>query len=344
MATEETDEPLTETTAGVVGDHTAEAFANIGNETRLTILLALWEAYDPQGDDEPVPFTDLRKRVGVRDSGQFHYHLDKLTGEFVAATDDGYSLTNAGHKIVRAIIAGIGLEDPAFEVRPENCQCPACGSPTLWEYDDRQIVVHCPECEPESEASAPRERAPTTDDDHGRVFFRASFDPAGVINRPPEDVLIAHKLDAMRRQELMQAGVCPECSGVVQSSFVVCDSHEADRPCSHCGRRYEIELQSECTVCKKSMHVPADVAVQAHPKFQAAFVDLGYSFGLAADDDLEFAELMTLGEQYESEASLVSEDPRRVAVTATFGDRRFRAVFDENVDIVEFEEKCGGSG
>jgi DNA-binding transcriptional ArsR family regulator len=48
----------------------AEAFAVVGNETRLAILEALWRS-----PERPVTFSDLRRRVGMRDSAQFNYHL-----------------------------------------------------------------------------------------------------------------------------------------------------------------------------------------------------------------------------------------------------------------------------
>lgn len=50
-----------------------EAFALLANETRVSALEALWESRG-----EIVPFSELRRRVGVRDAGQFHYHLSKL--------------------------------------------------------------------------------------------------------------------------------------------------------------------------------------------------------------------------------------------------------------------------
>jgi DNA-binding transcriptional ArsR family regulator len=50
-----------------------EAFAALGDPTRIAILRALFE--DPH---EPTAFSDLRRAVGVRDSGQFNYHLGEL--------------------------------------------------------------------------------------------------------------------------------------------------------------------------------------------------------------------------------------------------------------------------
>ena len=47
-----------------------EAFAALTDETRLEILQELWES-----DIQTVPFSELRRAVGIRDPGQFNYHL-----------------------------------------------------------------------------------------------------------------------------------------------------------------------------------------------------------------------------------------------------------------------------
>lgn len=51
-----------------------EAFAVLGNEIRVDILRALWEA------GEPLAYSELQERIGVCDSGRFNYHLRKLVG------------------------------------------------------------------------------------------------------------------------------------------------------------------------------------------------------------------------------------------------------------------------
>lgn len=100
-----------EAAARAAGAGVVDAFELLGGETRLAILVALWESYDPHATDTAVSFTELFERVGTRHSGNVTDHLDRLTGHFVEATDDGYRLRNAGLEIVRAVIAGAGLED-----------------------------------------------------------------------------------------------------------------------------------------------------------------------------------------------------------------------------------------
>lgn len=107
MVKSNTPESPLEATAGVAGPRASDAFELLANETRLAILLALWEAYEPFGTGGGLTFSELRDRVGMRDSGQFNYHLGKLEGEFVQSTDGGYKLRPAGEKITRAVIGGL---------------------------------------------------------------------------------------------------------------------------------------------------------------------------------------------------------------------------------------------
>ncbi|MCH7660071.1 MAG: helix-turn-helix transcriptional regulator [Euryarchaeota archaeon] len=74
-----------------------EAFALLGNETRVAIIRELGTA------DDPRSFSDLHAAVGVRDSGGFNYHLQKLVGSFVRRTDEGYELSGAGERIHESV-------------------------------------------------------------------------------------------------------------------------------------------------------------------------------------------------------------------------------------------------
>lgn len=46
-------------------------FGLLGDETRLDILQALWEQYDPTATDNAVAFSELFDRVDVADTGNF---------------------------------------------------------------------------------------------------------------------------------------------------------------------------------------------------------------------------------------------------------------------------------
>lgn len=76
-----------------------QAFAVLGNETRLTILLTLESA------DGALGYSELKRQVGVYDSGRFNYHLDKLLGHFIDGADDGYRLRDVGRRAAQAVVA-----------------------------------------------------------------------------------------------------------------------------------------------------------------------------------------------------------------------------------------------
>ena len=119
--------------------HAAEAFALLGNETRFSILLALWEEYDPHADDNTVPFSRIFDHVDRDDRGNVSYHLTKLQGQFVRQRGErgGYELRETGLKLVRSIIAGAGVQDVEVERSEIDQACPFCDAPTTVSYVGR---------------------------------------------------------------------------------------------------------------------------------------------------------------------------------------------------------------
>lgn len=108
-----------------------EAFAVLADETRLDILRTLAEA------DEPLSFSRLRDRVGVRDSGRFSYHLRQLREYFVRETDGGYELGHAGSRVVAATGARSDQFDSGAEAAADaDAACPVCGD------DDCEKLFH----------------------------------------------------------------------------------------------------------------------------------------------------------------------------------------------------------
>lgn len=96
-----------------------DALEVLGNEIRMGILRELAEA------DGSLAFSELRKRVGVHDSGKFNYHLTKLCSYFVRETADGYELGHAGTRVIAAADPHPVGETGGGE--PETDTCPVCG-------------------------------------------------------------------------------------------------------------------------------------------------------------------------------------------------------------------------
>jgi DNA-binding transcriptional ArsR family regulator len=127
-----------------------DAFAALADETRVAILRALWEA-----DGQALSFSDLRDAVGMRDSGQFNYHLDKLTGRFVTETGEGYALTLAGRKINGAVDGGAYTMTGSFDPLEVPEACPSCGGDRRLRYEDETVTVECDSCAMHATAGVP---------------------------------------------------------------------------------------------------------------------------------------------------------------------------------------------
>ncbi|SDQ26088.1 ArsR/SmtB family transcription factor [Natronobacterium texcoconense] len=108
-------------------DDPTDALEALGNETRLAILRTLAEA------DGPLAFSELRERVGIRDSGKFNYHLSRLCEYFVRERQEGYELGHAGTRLIATTDAA-GSDELEGGTDPEPC--PVCGE------DNCEKLIH----------------------------------------------------------------------------------------------------------------------------------------------------------------------------------------------------------
>jgi hypothetical protein len=238
-------------------------FALLGNETRIGILRALWESYDPYASSNAVSFSDLRDRTGVEDTGNFNYHLGRLTGHFVRRTADGYELAAPGFEVVRAVVAGGVTGDPTLASTPVDVSCERCGGPVEITYEDGTTWARCTACE----GYWPR---------RGGEIFGFSLPPEGLRGRGPDEVLNATIAYSIHRFESMNDGVCPECGGTVDSSLAVCETHDAgDGVCDACDSRFLGVLTSVCNSCKFAWRSPSYASVSDHPALVAFYDDHG---------------------------------------------------------------------
>ncbi|MHB9287569.1 winged helix-turn-helix domain-containing protein [Halobacteriales archaeon Cl-PHB] len=170
----------------------ADAFSLVSDETRLSVLEALWRL------DEPASFSDIREEVGLRDSAQFNYHLGKLTDGFVHKSDDGYALQAAGERVVQAILAGSFTEHPEGAIAIDD-PCTQCGATLSAHYEGEDITIKCPECA----------------HGHGRY----PFPPGGLHDRTDEEVLQAFDQRVRHLHCLAKDGVCPACNGRMETTI-----------------------------------------------------------------------------------------------------------------------------
>jgi len=208
------------------GSTTSEAvFSALGNEIRISVLQTLSdELADSQGR---LSFTEIYSRLSIDSTSQLSYHLDSLTGVFIHSSENGYALTQAGDRVVRAIRAGTYSEQPSFESVGLEGRCPHCDGTVLTAtYREPFLVVECEACS---------ERV---------VTF--NLPPAESRNRTSREIL--HSCNRRVHQEYVTAhgGTCPACGGVTDceiDSGTVPDSALCALTCRECQIRLFAPLE-----------------------------------------------------------------------------------------------------
>lgn len=315
-----------ETAAGAVGSAATEAFKVLGNETRLAILLALWEAHEPFAEDDAVAFSDLLERVDYDTSSNFSYHLEKIEGHFVESTEDGYRLRQAGHEIVRAVVAGAGITNPSLEPTPIDFECVFCGAPVEIAYGNEHLHTFCSECEGSFETDS-TERSGT--------ILELPFEPAGLSGRDAEELFAAGIYRSMGKFMMQMGGLCPECSGTVESSMHVCEDHRSAEGeiCPNCDRQRRVQARWTCTVCKNAGHAPPGGNLFLHPRVQAFHVEHGLEIGY---DTNTFERIKGMIESMSNrETEVVSTEPLRLRVTLRAGGDELRLTIDESMNVID---------
>lgn len=233
MATDPGEEPSRSTSPD-------EAFAILGDETRLQILQTLREA------DEMLAFSELFDRVDYDDYSNFDYHLEKLTGHFIRKTDEGYDLRGAGRRIMAAVLSGTVSEEPVIEPAQVDEQCPYCSGPVEVGFQQERVEMYCTEC-PGTVRNTESEGRYFTE--YG-ILSKFSLPPAGTHGQTPQEVLATAwtwgHLDVLADS----TGVCSRCSASIDYSVTVCENHDtAEGYCGRCGRRYAVQFDIHCRNC-----------------------------------------------------------------------------------------------
>ena len=218
-----------------MSDAAEDAFGAVADETRVQILRELWDA------DGPLSFSELRNRVGVRDSGRFNYHLGELRGRFVEKDEDGYDLRFAGRELVGALHSGVFTEEASVEPTPIDGDCVVCDGALEAGYEDEQARVTCLDC--------------------GTHVISMEIPPAFVDGREDD---IATAIDGYARTMARQfaAGFCSVCRGRVVGRL-------------ESGEEYGPRAVFECQRCGGSFHGFVTAAVLDHTDVLAFYRDHG---------------------------------------------------------------------
>ena len=300
----------------VEGASAEEVFAILGNETRMGVLRALWES------EEPCSFADLRRDVAPDNTGNFNYHLNKLTRHFVEKTEDGYVLQFGGEQVVRAVLTGTITSRPSIPPEETDERCVYCGEPVTMAHEKGAISTRCTGC-----GGVTREELPSG------TYMHFGFPPAGLIGRSREEAIdAAHVLYDSKISPMMK-GVCPECAGQTGISYDICSDHERDESglCGNCDTRYAVWSQFECEYCSYRRQSVMWFAALNHP----AVISFLHSHGL--EEKIPFRKLTWDNATFVRDiAGTVAEtDPYRFRVTVPIEQDALVVTLDEELDVLD---------
>lgn len=284
-----------------------EVFGLLADETRVSILQALWEA-----DGTRATFSELRRAVGMPDSGQFNYHLDKLVGRFLTKTDDGYALTQAGKQINGAIEAGAYTMDASIDPIPLERACVNCGGTRTLHYEEESVAVRCDSCP-----------------------IRYDFVvPAGVFvgaNRSAIPDLASRYLRTSFYQ--ISQGFCSFCMGRVEPSVKPTADvigPDSDLP-EGIGKEFgKIPVaQFDCLQCGATITTGLDFVFLDHPAVAGFYHDHGIN--------LQERSIWELTSLHPDQTQIRSADPFRAEITFTIGTNSRSIVVDQRLDVIDIE-------
>lgn len=297
--------------AGEPADAAPDAFQALGDEARLSTLTVLL------GEDEPVPFSELRAATGVDPSARFAYHLRQLAGQYVRKVDDGdragYRLTYAGRKVARAVTAGTYTDSVDLEGVELAADCPHCGVADLTaRTEDNVVGVACEACE--------------------RPVLSLPFPPRGHRDRDPADVPAAFDSHHRHRLALLREGVCPECSGRVAGRVETPPDETGGASGTDDGETTPAErvlAVFECVTCGHGVRTPVTLSLLSHPAVVAFYHDHG--------EDVRERPLWNVGSEWRE--AVVSREPLAVVVSTRLDDELLELYVGGDASVVEHRRR-----
>ena len=274
----------------------AEAFGLLDNEMRLSILEVLSDA------SGPLSFSELRERVGERDSGKFNYHLGKLAGHFVRRTESGYELTLAGDQIVGALLAGTYTADVSLDPIDIDSECPSCGGgPLVAAYSGEHVEVRCTDCE--------------------SWYNRFTFPPGTVEQFDREELPDAFDRWLRTTFQRIVAGFCLTCSGRMVGQLELAE-----------GRPEGAQATFHCDRCGDTATASPSMALFFHPAVMGFYHDHGIDVTRTPTWEVSTR-------QDELDTELVSEYPVTVRVTVRIDDEILEATIDELAQVTTVDRQ-----
>jgi hypothetical protein len=233
-----------------------ELFRLLGHETRMSIMRTLWEAFEfavyVTGDREGLGFATLRERAGIRDSGNFNYHLGELTDILVESRGGGYVLTPLGYNLMRSIGRYENFEYRVVDEWTVEESCPFCDGRLVAAYNREILEVHCRDCGGLG--------------GDGNFTF-VEFPSTGSASLSRRELLDAATLEMADKVRSSMHGVCWDCHAPMELEIEHCADHDRSSTgiCDRCSHRYSAKVEATCRTCGTTGRGPVlEYAVASH--------------------------------------------------------------------------------
>jgi len=282
----------------------------LSDETRVDILRAIARAQRERDEVNSGPvalaFSDIYDRVDVENTSKLSYHLGELTGAFLRSSEDGYSFTHAGERIVRFVLARNYEQPEAFESTEVEGTCPFCGSSGLRTRLHHQFfLVECGACD--------------------RPVSNYSVTPAQTRSLDGEELVAS--VERRQAMDYAQArrGTCPECAGPLSTEV-----HElAESPFPDADPFLVVD---RCESCLRRYNAPLTYGVAYHPASVAFHWERGVD--VTTNGLWEFHDHLA-EERWTAER--VATDPAEYEVVLRRDGDALRCRLDANADVVRTE-------
>lgn len=293
-----------------------DAFSRVANDTRFEIIQSLWSA--AADGEAPLAFSALRERTGIQDSGKFNYHLGELVPQFVRDTEEGYTLTWAGRKVIGAAVSGVYTDATSTAVGPLGVgTCPNCSGTLEGTYANGEMVIECADC--------------------GVIVTDGLNAPPIVAADHEHDELptVLNKLLLTEIQKTVR-GFCEICTGRVETSIYRPEdipSGGDDDAEDDIGEMFGV--RATCQACGYRSHGVVGAYLLDHPAVTAFLWDAGI--------DIRDTPVWELEWLFEPHTVLLEEDPLRVEVTVSVGEDTLVLTVDENLTVLDHERTDAGA-
>lgn len=294
-----------------------DIFRLLSDDTRVDILravaIAQYESEQVGSGPAQLSFSEIYDHVEVKNTSKLSYHLGELTGTYLRKSDDGYSLSHAGERIVRFILSGNYEQPDSFGPKPISGTCIFCGEESLEARLSHQFFrIDCTRCD--------------------QQVMGQPITPAQGRTRDDEALIQSVKFRSVADYRQIRREMCPECGAHL--SVEIIEIPESLLPDSD-----SFVVSSSCNECLRKYNSPLTYTVVHHPASIAFHWDRGID--VTSRGIWEFHDRVHDGRWSSRQ---VASNPAEYEVVLCHGDDAIRLYLDSSVTVMRTERVRRESG